>query len=57
LAWATPGAVLAQWAALRFVGERWWITTLNLHIPFVLWLAPVGLSALALIVLGPRRLL
>jgi vancomycin resistance protein VanJ len=55
LAWATLAAVVAQWAVLRLLAERWWVATLNLYVPFTLWLLPVAACALLLVGLGPRR--
>ena len=56
-AWLRLAAVLLQWAILRFVGEAWWLSTVYLYVPFALLLAPIEAVSLALLVLGPRRLL
>jgi endonuclease/exonuclease/phosphatase (EEP) superfamily protein YafD len=56
-AWLCLGAVVLQWAALRLVGEAWWLTTLYLYAPFALLLLPVAAISLALLIVGPRRLL
>jgi vancomycin resistance protein VanJ len=44
-------------AALRFVGERWWVTGVTLYLPRILFAAPLPFVVLALLWLGPRRLL
>jgi endonuclease/exonuclease/phosphatase (EEP) superfamily protein YafD len=52
-----PIALLVVWLALRFIGERWWVTTVGLYMPLELLAAPLPLLAAILAVRGPRRLL
>ncbi len=56
-AWLYAAVVLVYWLALRFVGEGWWLTTLDLYLPHVFLLAPIAALALLLALVGPRRLL
>ena len=55
--WICAAGVLAYWLALRFVGETWWPTTVALYLPHVVLLVPVAAIALALVLVGPRRML
>jgi endonuclease/exonuclease/phosphatase (EEP) superfamily protein YafD len=57
LACVEAAGVVAFWVGLRFVGESWWVTTGLMYLPHVVLLAPVGAVALALAVVGPRRML
>ena len=54
--WIAFAVVLGDLAALRWVGERHWLTTVDLYLPHGLLLVPLGLLALAALVFGPRRL-
>ncbi len=56
-AWLYAAFVLVDWLALRFVGEGWWPTTLDLYLPHVVLLAPIVALMLLLALVGPRRLL
>jgi endonuclease/exonuclease/phosphatase family metal-dependent hydrolase len=47
-------ALVIAVAALRFVGEGWWATTVALYLPRVLFALPLPFVALALL-MGPRR--
>lgn len=55
--WIAFAAVLADLAALRWIGEAHWLTTVDLYLPHGLLLVPLGLLALAALAFGPRRLL
>ncbi|HEX4475156.1 MAG TPA: endonuclease/exonuclease/phosphatase family protein [Polyangiaceae bacterium] len=50
-------ALVAITLSLRFVGERWWGTDVGLYVPRVVFLAPLPITAGALLAFGPRRLL
>src|SRR5579863_7144976 len=50
-------ALLAVVAALRLVGERWWITTVALYLPRLGFALPLPLLVLALLVARSYRLL
>jgi endonuclease/exonuclease/phosphatase (EEP) superfamily protein YafD len=52
-----PLSLLGVAAALRNVGEAWWITTVGLYLPRILFAAPLPFIAIALRLLGMRRLL
>lgn len=52
-----PVALLAVWLGLRFIGERWWVTTVALYLPRLELALPLPLLAAALARWGPRRLL
>ena len=54
---AYPLSLLAILVSLRWIGERWWVTTTALYLPRWPFAAPLPLLALALAVAGPRRLL
>jgi endonuclease/exonuclease/phosphatase family metal-dependent hydrolase len=54
---AYPLAIAGVIAALAFVGEEWWATTVALYLPRVAFAAPLPFLALALLVWGPRWLL
>lgn len=52
-----PMALLLLVVALRWIGERWWVTTVALYVPRH-WLAlPLPVLSLALLLAGERRLL
>jgi len=53
--WSCAAVVLSYWLALRFVGERWWPTTVALYLPQAVLLLPVAATALSLALAGPRR--
>jgi endonuclease/exonuclease/phosphatase (EEP) superfamily protein YafD len=55
LACLYPPALLATIAAFRFVGERWWVTTVALYLPRVGFAVPLPLLLVALWITGPRR--
>jgi endonuclease/exonuclease/phosphatase family metal-dependent hydrolase len=50
------GLVVAA-LALRYVGERWWVTTAILYLPRWGFALPLPVVVLALSLVGPRRLL
>ena len=54
---AYPLSLLAVLVSLRWIGERWWVTTTALYLPRWPFAAPLPLLALALALAGPRRLL
>lgn len=54
---AYPVALLLIWLALRFIGERWWPTTVGLYLPRLELALPLPLLVAALAKWGPRRLL
>jgi vancomycin resistance protein VanJ len=54
---AYPLALLALIVSLRWIGERWWVTTTALYLPRWPFAAPLPLLVLALVLAGPRRLL
>jgi vancomycin resistance protein VanJ len=47
--------VLAYWAGLQWIGERWWGTAMLLYVPHAVLLAPVAVLAIAVAIVGPRR--
>jgi vancomycin resistance protein VanJ len=53
LALAYPVSLLLVWLLLRFVGERWWVTSVALYLPMVGFAAP--LLPLLLMLLVARR--
>lgn len=55
--WAAVLFVLGYAAALRWLGESWWATTVALYLPHWVLLAPLGALALGALILGPRSLL
>jgi endonuclease/exonuclease/phosphatase (EEP) superfamily protein YafD len=57
LAVSYPIALIAIVLALRFVGERWWVTTVALYVPRLGFVLPLPFLTLALVIWGPRRLL
>jgi vancomycin resistance protein VanJ len=57
LAWLYPVSLVATVAALRLVGERWWVTGVTLYLPRILFALPLPFVVLLLSWLGPRRLL
>jgi endonuclease/exonuclease/phosphatase family metal-dependent hydrolase len=52
-----PLALLAVVAALRLIGERWWVTTIALYLPRIGFALPLPLVVSALLVAGSYRLL
>lgn len=50
-------ALLAVVAALRLVGERWWVTTVALYLPRIGFALPLPLLVVALLVARSYRLL
>jgi vancomycin resistance protein VanJ len=57
LAWLYPLSLLGAVAAMRFVGERWWVTGVTLYLPRIAFAAPMPLIVAVLLFLGERRLL
>ncbi|HVY36618.1 MAG TPA: endonuclease/exonuclease/phosphatase family protein [Polyangia bacterium] len=51
-----PLSLLAVLVTLRWIGERWWVSTTALYLPRWPFAAPLPLLALALALAGPRRL-
>ena len=41
LVWLYPASLVLSAVAMRFVGERWWITGVTLYLPRVLFVAPL----------------
>ncbi|MBK7539394.1 MAG: endonuclease/exonuclease/phosphatase family protein [Myxococcales bacterium] len=54
---ASVGLVVLYWAALRFLGEDFWISGALLYAPHLILLLVLGVVALPLLLFGPRRLL
>ena len=54
---AYPAALVLLLVVLRWVGERWWLTTVGLFVPWILLALPLPLFCLLLWRRGPRRLL
>ena len=50
-------ALLAAVAALRLVGERWWVTTIALYLPRIGFALPLPLLVVALLIARSYRLL
>jgi endonuclease/exonuclease/phosphatase (EEP) superfamily protein YafD len=57
LAWLYAIALLGAILALRYVGERWWMTGVTLYLPRLLFAIPLPFVVLMILVFGPRRLL
>jgi endonuclease/exonuclease/phosphatase (EEP) superfamily protein YafD len=57
VAWAYLASLFGVIAALRFVGERWWITGVALYLPRFLFGTPLPFIVIALVVLRLRRLI
>jgi endonuclease/exonuclease/phosphatase (EEP) superfamily protein YafD len=57
LAMGYPLALLGVVLALRFVGERWWVTLVAMYLPRAGWALPLPLVIGAIMVWGDRRLL
>lgn len=57
LAIAYPIALIAIILAFRLIGERWWVTTVALYIPRLPFAVPLLPLTVAIIWIGPRRLL
>jgi len=55
-AWAYALALVLVALGMRFVGERWFLTTLCLYLPRLGWILPWPLVVLLLFVVGQRRL-
>jgi endonuclease/exonuclease/phosphatase (EEP) superfamily protein YafD len=56
-AWLYTASLLFAVVALRYVGERWWMTGVTLYLPRLLFALPLPFVVLALATIGPRRLL
>ncbi len=54
---AYPIALLGVWLTLRTVGEAWWVSTVGLYLPRIVFGAPLLAVAAALFRLRMRRLL
>ena len=54
---AYPLALLAVAAALRLIGERWWVTTIALYLPRIGFALPLPLLVVALLIARSYRLL
>ena len=50
-------ALLAMVAALRLIGERWWVTTIALYLPRIGFALPLPLLVVALLIARSYRLL
>jgi endonuclease/exonuclease/phosphatase (EEP) superfamily protein YafD len=50
-----PLSLAALVAALRLIGERWWVTSVALYLPRVAFLAPLPVLLIALYLVGARR--
>jgi endonuclease/exonuclease/phosphatase (EEP) superfamily protein YafD len=50
-------SVLASWAALRIVGESWWLAAAYLYLPHAALLAPIAALSVVVAAIGPRRVL
>jgi vancomycin resistance protein VanJ len=57
LAIGYPLALLIFILSLRFVGEKWWATTIALYLPRAPFVVPLLPLVIAIVWLGPRRLL
>jgi endonuclease/exonuclease/phosphatase (EEP) superfamily protein YafD len=57
LAIGYPVALLIFMASLRFVGEKWWATTIALYLPRAPFFLPLLPLSIAIVWCGPRRLL
>jgi endonuclease/exonuclease/phosphatase (EEP) superfamily protein YafD len=57
LAWAYLASLVGVTAALRFVGERWWVTGVALYLPRLLFGTPLPIIVAALIFLRLRRMI
>ncbi len=57
LAWGYAISLLGTVLAMRYVGERWWVTGVTLYVPRLAFVIPLPFIVVALLVLGPRRLL
>jgi endonuclease/exonuclease/phosphatase (EEP) superfamily protein YafD len=57
LAVGYPLALVGVTIALRFVGERWWVTLVAMYLPRAGWALPLPLVIGAIMVWGDRRLL
>ncbi|HEY4014159.1 MAG TPA: endonuclease/exonuclease/phosphatase family protein [Polyangiaceae bacterium] len=56
-AWLYVGWLLFAILAMRYVGERWWMTGVALYAPRLVFAVPLPIVVLALAAVGPRRLL
>jgi endonuclease/exonuclease/phosphatase (EEP) superfamily protein YafD len=54
---AYPLTLLISWALLRFVGEKWWLTSVGLYLPLAALALPLPFLCLALWLRRRRRLL
>src|SRR4051812_16789755 len=57
LAIGYPVALLIFMASLRFVGEKWWATTIALYLPRAPFFLPLLPLSVAIVWCGPRKLL
>jgi hypothetical protein len=55
LAIGYPVALLIFMASLRFVGEKWWATTIALYLPRAPFFLPLLPLSIAIVWYGPRR--
>jgi vancomycin resistance protein VanJ len=55
LAWLYPLSLLAVIAAFRFIGERWWVTTVAMYLPRFGFGLPLPVLLVALTVIGGWR--
>lgn len=55
--WLLALFVVGYVAALRWLGEGWWVTTVALYLPHWVLLIPIAALALTSLALGPRALL
>src|SRR5262249_48710334 len=55
--WLTFGGVLIYSAAVRFIGEHTWPTTVGLYLPHGMLLVPIAFATVLLMLFGPRRLI
>jgi len=57
LAIGYPIALLIFMASLRFIGEKWWVTTIALYLPRAPFFIPLLPLSIAIVWCGPRKLL
>lgn len=57
LAIGYPIALLIFMASLRFIGEKWWATTIALYLPRAPFFLPLLPLSIAIVWYGPRKLL
>jgi endonuclease/exonuclease/phosphatase (EEP) superfamily protein YafD len=56
-AWLYVVSLLFAILAMHYVGERWWMTGVALYLPRLVFALPLPVLAIALVAMGPRRLL